>query len=202
MLRLRSPTYWHVSNRRRRGRCSSMARHCHSDRADYDLLRAMTTRLSRPHRSAKELSVIHDDGSYHGYMQLHRLSPRERQCLERAAARIPYKVIAAELDLEVGTIDGYLSSGARKLGVSRREAFRIILEKSPGFPGTVIPGVAPAPDETPAPAGPRFPWSLISGDRAADTPIRTIERIIFLAALLLAALALVVAAVAIVTRPA
>lgn len=87
--------------------------------------------------------------------RIDRLSDRERQCLDRAALRIPHKTIARELEIEVGTIDGYLSSGSRKLGLQRREALRLFIEmRSPVNPGgpSEKPGMVGAPPFAPVEA--------------------------------------------------
>lgn len=81
-----------------------------------------------------------------------KLTPRERDCLRLVLPLQESKRIAPELGLTAGTVDQYLKSAARKLGVSgRREAAELLrahdeglLQNSEFRPSPVAEPVEPA----------------------------------------------------------
>ena len=74
------------------------------------------------------------------------ITKQQRACLEKVAELKKSEVIAYELGISLKTVDSHIAEACRRLGVSsRREAARMLLAQTEGFPPKVILPISPAP---------------------------------------------------------
>ena len=88
------------------------------------------------------------------------LTPRERDCLRGVAQHKRTKDIARELDLKPGTVDTYIASAVRKLGLSdRASAVRaLIAEEASRESRSAFSGVEPIASVASPTVVERLPW--------------------------------------------
>ena len=93
---------------------------------------------------------------------LERLGPRELQCLRGVAQHKRSSQIAHELNLKPKTVDAYIASASRKLGVSDRDsAARLLIEHEQQLWGKSLSdfsGVEPEAPPPPTWSLSRLPW--------------------------------------------
>lgn len=79
-----------------------------------------------------------------GTSRIGSLTKQQRACLAKVAELKKSEVIAFELGISLKTVDSHIAEACRRLGVSsRREAARILLAETEGFPRKVILPISP-----------------------------------------------------------
>lgn len=108
------------------------------------------------------------------------LSPRERDCLRKVAAPMRTQQIAHELGLKPGTVDTYISSAFRKLGVGDRDtAARWLVayeETLSGKTRSDFSGLDDTPNPDVSVAASRLPWPW-PRSRSAPNDLKPLQRL-------------------------
>jgi len=126
----------------------------------------------------------------------HGLTDRELQCLRGVAEHKRSKTIAVELGLAPKTVDTYIASATRKLGVTDRDtAVRVLLESDPSLWGnspSPISDVLPAHKVAQARSEGRPFWPFPTAERPTNdlTVNQKLAWIVVLGALMLSAASL------------
>lgn len=129
------------------------------------------------------------------------LTPREAECLRKVAAPMRTHQIAHELGLSPSTVDTYISSAFRKLGVGdRNTAARLLVsfERAPEKTRSGFPGIDDLPPAVASSTWARLPlpWSRRGRPHNDLTTLQLIVAISIATAILLGIATLYVAALA------
>jgi DNA-binding CsgD family transcriptional regulator len=133
---------------------------------------------------------------------IERLAPRELDCLRGVAQHKRSAQIAHELSLKPKTVDTYIATASRKLGVSDRgSAARMLLEYERSVSGkspSASSGVEPAPARDPTSFLSRLPWPFPTKGRPSNdlTILQLLVAIGVAAALMMAVAAIYLSAIA------
>jgi DNA-binding CsgD family transcriptional regulator len=103
--------------------------------------------------------------------RIDRLGPRELECLQGVAQHKRSSQIAFELNLKPKTVDAYIASASRKLGVPDRDsAARLLIEHERVWGKSLsdFSGVEPEPDQPPTSPSSRLPWPWPTKGRPAN----------------------------------
>jgi DNA-binding CsgD family transcriptional regulator len=114
-----------------------------------------------------------DEVSSSGSLQelVRRLAPRELECLQGVAQHKRSSQIAYELRLKPKTVDAYIASASRKLGVPDRDsAARLLIQHEQlwGKSLSDISGVEPEPGQPSTSPSSRLPWPWPTKGRPAN----------------------------------